>query len=98
AAAHEADHVGGHVDVPGHRFAVYPQRPGDGAQAVAGQPPPHDLAHLDHPHLDRACPPPWVGGSMARSAPRPGGGMFLKTGWGTVSEKPSRYWGNVSEK
>jgi hypothetical protein len=24
--------------------------------------------------------------------------MFLKTGWGKVSEKLSRYWGNVSEK
>jgi hypothetical protein len=35
---------------------------------------------------------------MAPLAARPGGGMFLKTRWGKVSEKLSRYWGDDSEK
>jgi len=35
---------------------------------------------------------------MAWLCARPGGGKFLKNGWGKVSEKLSRYWGNDSEK
>ncbi len=34
---------------------------------------------------------------MAWLTRRPGGGMFLETRWGNVSEKLSRYWGNDSE-
>jgi hypothetical protein len=50
APARDAGRVG-QPHVLGDGLAVHPQRPGNAPQAVAGQPPPHDLSHLDHPHL-----------------------------------------------
>ena len=49
------------------------------------------------PPPDRPCPPPGVGGSVAWFQACPGGGMFLKNGWGKVSEKLSRYWGMIQK-
>src|SRR5207245_2888158 len=81
-----------------HRLAVHPQRPGNTAKPIAGQPPPEDLSYLDHPHLPIGHAHLLELEAAWPAQHAPGWRNVAENGWGKVSEKLSRYWGNDSEK